>query len=435
MYAADISIISCRPRFELVSCGLIIRPKPRHLPEYSAIIIFRNLDFRDFRAGSAISHGVTSWSFSMELGKRLQALSERIEQLKENVQTEEATKTAFIMPFINALGYDIFNPLEVVPEAVADVGNKKGEKVDYCIKVDGQDAIIVEAKLWDKDLDNHHGQVYRYFNASPAKFAILTNGIQYRFHTDLEKANILDPKPFFEFTLEQLSDTVVAELRRFQKGEFNASEIHKTATVLRYSKEVKELLRAELNSPSEDFVRYLASAVKYPRRMTGTGKEEFTALVTRAGKSLLSELVSERLKKALDSETQANDEAETVAEVVDDGIVTTEEELQGFRIVQAVLRQVVNVERITMRDSKSYFAIMLDDNNRKTICRLHLNRESAKYLGVFDAEKNETRIKIESVNDIFQHEAALVDTVKRFIEGSANSTSDSLDTAALEQPL
>ncbi len=360
----------------------------------------------------------------MELAKKLESLSERISQLKEIVKTEEATKTAFIMPFISALGYDIFNPMEVVPEAVADVGNKKGEKVDYCIKVDGQDAIIVETKLWDKNLDDHHGQVYRYFNASPAKFAILTNGIQYRFHTDLEKANILDSKPFFEFSLEQLNDSVVAELRRFQKGEFDASEIHKTATVLRYSKEVKELLRAELNSPSEEFVRYLASAVKYPRRMSGSGKEEFTALVNRAGKSLLSELVSERLKKALDSETQANEEAEAVAEIIDDGIVTTEEELQGFRIVQAVLRQVVSVERITMRDSKSYFAILLDDNNRKTICRLHFNRESAKYLGIIDAEKNETRHKIDSVNDIFRHEAALVETVKRFTEGPAKSTAD-----------
>lgn len=53
-----------------------------------------------------------------------------------------------------------------------------------------------------------------------------------------------------------------------------------------------------------------------------------------------------------------------------------------------------------MRDTQSYCGVLLEDNNRKPICRFHLNR-SQKYIGLFDQEKNETRQAIESVDDIY----------------------------------
>lgn len=115
----------------------------------------------------------------MDFKDSIRQIAERIEKLKNNIQTEEATKNAFIMPFITALGYDVFNPLEVLPEMVCDIATKKGEKVDYAIMIHGEPAILIECKHWEQDLTLHDNQLIRYFNISKAKFGILTNGIVY----------------------------------------------------------------------------------------------------------------------------------------------------------------------------------------------------------------------------------------------------------------
>lgn len=358
----------------------------------------------------------------MDLIDRLQELGIRVSKLKDQVQTEEATKNAFIMPFLAALGYDVFNPLEVIPEFVADLGTKKGEKVDYCILMDGKPAIILEAKHWSEKMDVHKSQLHRYFHVTDARFGILTNGIDYRFYTDLVENNKMDDKPFFEFSIEELNDSVIGELKKFQKTRFDAEKIFETASGLRYSKEIKELLAKELKTPSEEFVKFFASQI-YPGRITSSVREQFTILVAKSARELISELISERLKIAESYEEKGGEEVapqeESVPEEQEEGkagIITTEEELQGFRIVQAIIGKFVEVTRIFHRDTKSYMGILLDDNNRKQICRLHLNRENAKYLGVFDESKNEERIPINSIEDIFQHEEKLIATIQRLLE-------------------
>lgn len=83
----------------------------------------------------------------MDFVERLNAISAKVNQLASTIQTEEATKTAFVMPFIHTvLGYDVFDPSEVVPEYVCDVGTKKGEKIDYAILKNGQIQILIETK-------------------------------------------------------------------------------------------------------------------------------------------------------------------------------------------------------------------------------------------------------------------------------------------------
>ena len=140
----------------------------------------------------------------MDFKDSIKQISERIETLKANLPTEEATKTALIMPFINALGYDVFNPLEVLPEMCCDIGTKKGEKIDYAIMKDGEPIILIECKHWEQDLNLHDNQLLRYFNVSKAKFGVLTNGITYRFYTDLSEPNIMDEKPFLEINMLDL---------------------------------------------------------------------------------------------------------------------------------------------------------------------------------------------------------------------------------------
>src|ERR1043165_5481568 len=125
----------------------------------------------------------------MEFKNAIKQLGDRVAKMKNQILTEEATKNAFIMPFIQTLGYDVFNPLEVVPEFIADIGIKKGEKVDYAIVRDGHPIILIECKHWSADLDPHNSQLFRYFHTTPAKFGILTNGIFFRFYTDLVLPN------------------------------------------------------------------------------------------------------------------------------------------------------------------------------------------------------------------------------------------------------
>jgi hypothetical protein len=121
----------------------------------------------------------------MDFKDSIKQISDRVLKLKDQIQTEEATKTAFVMPFIQVLGYDVFNPLEVIPEMVCDIGTKKGEKIDYAITKDDQHIMLIECKHWKQVLSLHDNQLLRYFHVSKAKFGILTNGLRYRFYTDL----------------------------------------------------------------------------------------------------------------------------------------------------------------------------------------------------------------------------------------------------------
>ncbi|MTI30248.1 type I restriction endonuclease, partial [Xanthovirga aplysinae] len=333
----------------------------------------------------------------MDLIEKLQEISDRIVKSKNLVTTEEATKNAFVMPFIQALGYDVFNPLEVVPEFTADIGTKKGEKVDYCICKEGEPAIIIECKHWQEKIDSHTSQLHRYFHTTSARFGIITNGISYKFYSDLEEQNKMDEKPFFEFSFEKLNENVATELKKFKKDHFDVEEIVSTASDLKYSKLIKDLLATELKEPSEDFVKYFAKRA-YNGIVTKKIQEQFTVLVQKSAKQLLSEMISDRLKSALDTEAEETQkeiqetEEKAIEEKADNnGIITTEEELEGYRIIQAIIRRKIDLDRVFHRDTKSYFGVLLDDNNRKPICRLHFNSGN-KYIGVFDENRNEEKV-------------------------------------------
>lgn len=352
----------------------------------------------------------------MDFIDRLKGISARIESSKEMVNTEEATKNAFVMPFIAALGYDVFNPMEVVPEFTADVGIKKGEKVDYCIMREGVPVIIMECKHWREKLSNHSSQLHRYFHVVDARFSILTNGIEYRIYTDLENANKMDEKPFFEFSMDKLTDSIVSEIKKFQKGKFDVNEIINVASDLKYSKEIRGILKKEFNEPSEEFTKLITKQV-YTGRVTATILEQFQGLIKKSLKEYISETISSRLQMA---EHLSNDKEEEVHEeetvIVDEsGIVTTEEELQGFRIVQAILVPIIESSRVTHRDTKSYFGILLDDNNRKPICRLHLDRVK-KYLEVFDENKKGIKYSITTMDDLYTYKDAIVASLGNYID-------------------
>lgn len=347
----------------------------------------------------------------MELYNQLKALADKVEQLKELIETEESTKHAFTLPFINILGYDTFNPTEVIPEFTADLGLKKGEKVDYAIFQQGDPILIVECKHWKQDLHVHNSQLFRYFHVTKTRFALLTNGITYRFYTDLEETNKMDNRPFLEFDITRLKEHTVKEIEKFHKSRFDVSKIVNNASNLKYTREIKSIIDSELLAPSPEFVKLFAGKA-YHGRLTANVMEEFTEIVSRAFNQIISDRVNDRLNMALNKEEEKQKTSE-VPQEEPSKIETTEEELDGYRIVLAILRRKLPVDRIVHRDTQSYFGILLDDNNRKPICRLHLNRNT-KYIGLFDEKKQETREVIASVDDIYKYEEHLLHTVDRY---------------------
>lgn len=353
----------------------------------------------------------------MDFKDQIKQIGERVIKLKDQISTEEATKNAFIMPFLQALGYDVFNPLEVVPEYVTDIGTKKGEKIDYAIFKENVPTILVECKHWAQNLNLHDGQLLRYFHVSKARFAILTNGITYRFYTDLVDANKMDEKPFLEFIITEIKDNQIEELKKFHKSYYNVESILTTASELKFTNELKHLIHEELNNPSADFVKHFAKQV-YPSVITSKVLEQFTNLTKKSIQHYISDLITERLKTALTKEDDAAKE-QMAAEVmvsaskVEDKVVTTEEELEGFMIVKTILRQKINSTRVSYRDAQSYFAILLDDNNRKTICRLYLNG-GKKYFVTLDEQKKEVKNEISSLDDIFKYSDLLLSIVDNF---------------------
>jgi len=352
----------------------------------------------------------------MDFKDQIKQLGDRVTKLKEQIHTEEATKNAFIMPFLQTLGYDVFNPLEVVPEYTTDIGTKKGEKVDYAIFKDGNPTILVECKHWGQNLNLHDGQLLRYFHVSKAKFGILTNGITYRFYSDLVEANKMDEKPFLEFNVNEIKENQIEELKKFHKTVFDAESITNTASELKYTNELKHLLQQELINPSADFVKHFAKQV-YPSNISAKVLEQFTSLTKKSIQQHISDLITERLKTALTKEAEKTKEQDASqaeqAKADENKVITTEEELEGFMIVKTILRQKINATRIVYRDAQSYFAILLDDNNRKAICRLYLN-SSKKYFVLLNEQKKEIKNEISSLDDIFKHSKTLFKIVDRY---------------------
>ncbi len=339
----------------------------------------------------------------MDFKDQIKILGDRVARLKDQIQTEEATKNAFVMPFIQALGYDVFNPIEVVPEFISDIGLKKGEKIDYAIFLDGKPTILIECKHWNQDLSIHDGQLLRYFHTSKAKFGLLTNGIIYRFYSDLVDANKMDEKPFLEFNISEIKDNQVEELKKFHKSYFDANSIYTTASELKYTNELKQLLNIELNNPSPEFVKLFTKQV-YPSVITAKVLELFTNLTKKSVQQYISDLITERLKTALNKEDEVAKEQDSKVVTIKESenkIETTVEELEAFMIVKSILRQKVDIKRIVYRDAQSYFSIILDDNNRKPICRLYMHNGIKKYFVTFDESKKEVKTEIKSLDDIF----------------------------------
>lgn len=350
----------------------------------------------------------------MDFIDKVRQFSLRVDSLKDSVLTEEATKTALVMPFFSMLGYDVFNPDEFVPEYTADVGIKKGEKVDYAIMQDGKPVILIECKKSDSPLDKHDSQLFRYFGTTTSKFAILTNGIIYRFYTDLDETNKMDSTPFLELDLLNVDEIAVSEVKKFCKENFDVTKIFDTASELKYTGLIKRVLRDEFSMPSDNFVRFILSDGVYEGVKTQGVVDKYRPLVKKALSQFLNDLVNDKIQTALKSGEEAGQQEEQPQEEHAEepleeksrySVVTTEDEMQAFYIIRSILRDVVPMNRLSYKDTVNYFGVNLDDKATKWVCRLTL-KESSKTITIPQSDTN-IKYALNSIDDIYNMKDAL----------------------------
>lgn len=352
----------------------------------------------------------------MDFKDQIKNLADRVTRLKDQTKTEEATKNAFIMPFIQILGYDVFNPIEVVPEFISDIGIKKGEKIDYAIFKDSNPTILIECKHWEQNLDLHDGQLLRYFHVSKARFGLLTNGIWYKFYSDLVEPNKMDEKPFLEFNIQEIKDIQIEELKKFHKSIFDAENIFNSASELKYTNEIKTLFQQELANPSSEFVKHFAKQV-YPGIVTAKVLDQFSNLLKKSIQQYISDLFTDKLKTAISKEEETTKENENqlveTNKIEEKTIETTTEEIEAFFIVKSILRQKVKSERIFYKDTMNYLSIFID-SKFKLVTRLYLNG-SKKYISFIDENKNENRTEIKCLDDIFQYSDKIIEISSKYL--------------------
>ena len=350
----------------------------------------------------------------MEFADKLKEFCVRVKNLRAKIKSEEATKTSLIMPFFSLLGYDVFNPLEFVPEYTADVGIKKGEKVDYAIVDKKQNPVIlIEAKFCGENLTKHGGQLFRYFATTTAKFGILTNGIIYQFYTDLDELNKMDKSPFLTVNLLSLKDSEIPYLQKFEKSSFSVQCVTAQANELRYNDNIRQFLLKQLSAPDDSFIAYVMSDI-YKGRKTQRVIEDFRPLVKMAFNQIINDKASERLRTAMDSETVAletqqevtKDKPEEKAVSQSESLAPNLEQLEKFFTIKFLVHDVLGDKSLTYRDDENNLEIFIDGEPQKWLCRLDYF-DNCFYINLPSGDKSCIKRKVRSFDDVYFYKELL----------------------------
>lgn len=356
----------------------------------------------------------------MSFSEKIQDLARRSKAATKLALTEEATKTSVVLPLIQALGFDVFSLDEVVPEFIADVGVKKGEKVDFVLKIDGKVAALIEVKPISMSLGTaQFSQLYRYFGVTEARLAILTNGREVWFFSDVDEPNKMDKKPFFTFDLQSHDDNQVTEFSRFQKDRFSIDTIIEAASNLKYTSAAAAYLKRQLAAPDDEFTKLVGRQI-HDGSLTKAVVEQLRPAIQAALDEVIRDRIQDKLNVAFRPESSAptSEPSTSITDSVglpQDDIVTTEDEIQAFMIVRAIAASLIDLQRITIRDSKSYCSVFVDDNNRKPVCRLYFNGKNTRQIGLFGIDKQEQKVQIDNLADIYKYAPQIRTAVEAYV--------------------
>ncbi len=349
----------------------------------------------------------------MDFISKLYEFAAKLPDNLEYCKSEEATKQYLVLPFLEILGYDTKKPGEIVPEFDADVGTHKKFKIDYAIFHSGKPIIMVECKPSTNSLEtgNEWKQLYHYFVSTETRIGILTNGIRYQFFADLAKPNVMDSMPFLDFELTSLSEDTLKELHKLTKSDFDSDTVIDTASELKYIGGIKKILRRQLSTPDDDFIKFFFKELCPDNFFTGSLKDSFVGYT----KSALSEFIRSEIDARLDAISQPDpsrnvqEEVENIEEEEDLSSRTelTQNEIEGFHIVKSILWQEISPERLSHKDTQSYCNILLDQNSWKPIVRLWFNSADNLQLELFkfdeDNERTSHKVHIENLGDIYKY--------------------------------
>lgn len=345
----------------------------------------------------------------MDFIDRVKAFAASVPQKLESIKTEEATKNYLIMPFIQQiLGYNPFDPNELIPEYDANVGAAKKFKLDYAILQDNKPVILIECKCYGIDIshDKHYSQLFSYFAATDARIGVLTDGVVYQFFADLDKNNKMDKKPFLIINLLNLNESVIKELSKLTKSAFDVSDVIDSASELKYVGGIKALLREQLNSPDDEFAKYFFKELCPENIYTGRLKQDFLGYTLRG----IKEFITEEMKNLLDGAVNPPDpepKPNPDPDLDPNKTEFTEDERQGYYILKAILSSVIDASRINYKDRVGHCNILLDNNNWRQIARFYFNNPKNKKLEIFSMDANgnkvSEKVSINDLNEIYQY--------------------------------
>ena len=340
-----------------------------------------------------------------------------IPEKKTVIHTEETTKISLILPFIRLLGYDTTNPLTFRAEYTADIGVKQGEKVDFAILSDDHVEILIECKPMDTKLDKKHlSQLLRYFSVTEAKLGILTNGLIYKFYTDSLDDNRMDMTPFFEFNLEEYNKKDINRLEKYTFDNFDVNKVTKNAQELKYNLGVKNVLLKEFENPSDEFIKAIAKQV-YDGQLYQKKKELFSRIITNKIKEIVDEEVNTRLETAKGNSPDVDVN-------IDEGpeLETSEEEWEGYYTVKSICSEIIDPDRVAIRDRKDYCNVLLDNNQYYPIVKLHFNNPKNLRVEFYDAfkvyssgTKKGNMVSIGSVKDLYNYKEKILVAVNNYL--------------------
>ena len=325
--------------------------------------------------------------------KSIIEFSAKIPEIKRNCSTEEGTKHSIILPFIQLLGYNIFDPKEVVPEVDCDI-RRNGDKVDYVIQHNCEHLMLIECKHWTKDLDYYTSQLRGYFVASKAHFGLLTNGVEYRFFSDLDNANLMDENPFLVVNMEQLTKEGLNGLKLFCKDTFNVHYVMTKGRELKCMKELREAVASELSDPSFEFITHFARRI-YGQVPSKAFREQM--------KPMLIKVIAEYM------ETE-NTEHNELQEANDD-------EKSVLEVVQSILADMVSSDRVQLFTGKTYNSIRLDGIQWWPIVKFKYSNNTkwlavGKYMTNFYCHPKDDKQYIDTTADIYKFSQDIKDVVK-----------------------
>jgi hypothetical protein len=306
-------------------------------------------------------------------------------RLEERCSNEAQTRVALIEPLLEVIGYSRSDDKDMLTEFTAGWG-KKNDKADIGLKTDSKTTeIIIECKKLGKKLtDIEASQLNSYFiNTKNAKFGILTNGLEWRFYSinEATKDTILYSIPFLVLDFSEITDDLIEEFTKFHKNADNLKEVYDEAQEIYFLQGFEDAFASELAEPSEDFIKAIFNRM-HGKKLMETTKTKIRNLIN-------SNAIQNALPKVIEEESKNGSI-----------VITTAEELKIYHSIKTLLLHSIkklDASRINYRDLKNSFNILVDDHNKKIICKITASR-GKYYIDLNSADDKKYEVKgLESI--------------------------------------